>query len=127
MIVDPTANVDRPDPIQAPMEPNVPEEPPVTANEPDPITVCAEPSGKDKQNVDHRTTSISPPQEPTTSTHVDQAVAVSVGQQNLQPEPSSDHLSSTLFEIKLKIEPLASDTLQRLPRLDQVCVSRTAL
>lgn len=133
VFVEPPANTDRPDPIQAPMEPKVPEEPQAIADEldpipvqPDPIPVRAEPSGKVKQNVDNPAISISPPPEPAAAVRVEEAVAISVGQRSRQPV-SLGQWSSTLFEIKQKIEPLASDTLQRLPRLDQVCVQRTAL
>ena len=125
--VEPPANTDRPDPIQAPIELKVSEEPLVTANEPDSIPVCTETSGKDKQNIDKPTISISPPPEHATAVHVGQAVASSVRQQSRQHGLSLGHWSSILVEIKQKIEPLASDTLQKLPRLDQVCVSRTAL
>ena len=126
VFVEPLANTDRPDLIQVPMEQKVPEEPLVTANERDPIPVHTEPGGKDKQNVDNSAISISPPPKSATAVRVEQAVAVSVEQRSRQPGPSLAQWSSTLFEIKQKIEPLASDTLQRLPRLDQVCVSRTA-
>jgi hypothetical protein len=118
--VEPPANTDKPGPIQAPGEPKVPDEPPVTADEPDPIPARAELSGQDEQKVDNPTISITPPPEPATAGPVEQAVAV---EQHSQPGTSLGQWSSTLFEIKQKIEPLASDTLQRLPRLDQVCVS----
>lgn len=127
VFVEPPANTDGPDPIQAPIEPTVSKEPLVTANEPDSIPVHTEPSGKDKQNVDKSIISISPPPEHATAVHVEQAVGVYVRQQSRQHGPSLGHLSLTLVEIKQKIEPFASDTLQRLPMLDQVCVSRTAL
>ena len=61
----------------------------------------------------------------TTAVRVEQAVAVSFEQHSQRPGSSLDHWSSTLLEIKQKIEPLASDTLRRLSRLDQVCISRT--
>ena len=121
VFVEPPANLDRPDPTQTLMEPLV------TANEQDPIPVRAEPSGKDKQNVNNPTNSISHRPEPAAAVRVEQAIAVSAGQRSRQLGPSLGHWSSTLFEIKQKIEPLASDTLQRLPQLDQVCVPRTAL
>ena len=127
VFVETPANTDRSDPIQAPVEPKVPDEPPATTNEQDSIPARAEPSGKDKQNVDSPIISISPPPEPPTAGHVEQAVAVSVEQHSQQPGRSLGDWSPTLFEIKQKIEPLASDTLQRLSRLDQVCVSRPAL
>ena len=125
--VEPPTNTDRSDPIQAPMEPKVPDEPLATADEPDPTPVHAEPSGKDRQNVDNPTISISPPPEPVTAVPVEQAVDVTVEQRSRQTGSSLGQWSSTLFEIKQKIEPLASDTLQRLPRLDQVCDPTTAL
>jgi hypothetical protein len=123
--MEPPANTEKSGPpIDAPVEPKVPDEPPATANEPDPIPARAEPSGKDEQIVDNPMISISPPSEPPAAGPVEQVVAVSVEQ---QPGTSLGQLSSILFEIKQKIEPLASDTLQRLPRLDQVCVSKLTL
>jgi hypothetical protein len=115
---EPSANTD---PIQAPVEFKLP---PAPAEEPDPIPRVVEPpSGQDEQNVNNPTIYVSPP--PVPAVRVEQPVAVSVEQHNQQPEPSFGHWSSTLSEIKQKIEPLASATLQRLPRLDpsQVCVS----
>jgi hypothetical protein len=112
---EPSANTD---PIQAPVEFNMP---PATAEEPVPIPTLVEPpSGQDEQHVNNPTIYVSPPPVPATAGRVEQLVAVSVQQYS---EPSFGLWSSTLSEIKQKIEPLASATLQRLPRLDQVCVS----
>jgi tetratricopeptide (TPR) repeat protein len=122
VFVEPPTNTDKLDSVQAPVKPKVPDEPPATADEPDPIPSCVETSGQDEQNVDNPTISILPPPEPATAGRVKQAVAPSIEQHSQQPGPSFGHWSSTLFEIKQKIEPLASGTLQRLPRLDQVCL-----
>jgi hypothetical protein len=126
VLVELPANTDKPDPIQAPVEPKGPDEPPA-ADEPIPIPVRVEPSGKDEQNDDNQTISISPPPEPAITVHVEPAVVISVEKHSQQPRPSFGHWCSTLFEIKQKIEHLASDTLQRFPRLDEVSVSRSAL
>ena len=113
------------EPIQAPVEFK---EPPATAEQPDPIPTLVEPpSRQDEQNVNNPTIYISPPPVPPIAGRVEQPVAVPVEQYSQLPEPSFGHWSSTLSEIKQKIEPLASATLHRLPRLDQVCVLWLAL
>jgi hypothetical protein len=126
VFVEPLTNTDKPDPIQAPVEPKVPDERPVAADKPDPIPAWVE-TRRHEQNVGKPTISISPPSERATAGRVKLAVSLSIEEPSQQPGPSLGHWSSTLFEIKQKIEPLASDTLQRLPRLDQVCISRLAL
>ncbi|KAI9444708.1 hypothetical protein H4582DRAFT_838205 [Lactarius indigo] len=113
----PQASMDQPEPIQAPEEPKVPDGPPAITDKPDPIPALAGPSGENELNVDHPTISVSPaPPEPA---HVEQAIGVPVEQPTQRPEPSFGHWSSTLLEIKHRIEPLASATLQRLPQSDQ--------
>jgi hypothetical protein len=126
VLVELPANTDEPDPIQAPVEPKGPDEPPA-ADEPIPILARVEPSGKDEQNDDNQTIFISPPPESVITVHVEPAVVISVEKHSQQPGPSFGHWCSTLFEIKQKIEHLASDTLQRFHRLDKVSVPRSAL
>ena len=113
------------EPIQVPVEFK---EPPATAEVPGPIPTVVEPSSTpDEQSVNNTTIYVSPPPVPPTAGRVEQPVAVPVEQSSQLPEPSFGHWSSTLSEIKQKIEPLASATLHRLPRLDQVCVLWLAL
>ena len=132
-------------PIPAPLEPTASDQPPATAESPDPIrdakrdvldeppvitggqgsiAALVGPSGKDAQKVDIPTVSV-PQQDP--AAWVEPATSAPGGQPTQRSEPSFGHWSDILSEIKQKIEPLASSALQRLPPLDQVCVSRPAL
>ncbi len=82
---------DKPDSIQAPLRPDV--RPPALMAKPDHIPTTAE---SDRQG-DNKSTTSNPP-----------------------PLPPFGLWSSVLFEIKQRIEPLALDTLQRLPQSSQV-------
>ncbi|KAH9035064.1 hypothetical protein EDB84DRAFT_1485940 [Lactarius hengduanensis] len=107
-VSEPPASADHPDPIHAP---------PATTDKPDPIPMPAGPSGNNELNVDHPTIFVSPaPPEPA---RVEQTIVVPIEQPTQRPESSFGHWSSTLLEIKHRIEPLASDTLQRLPQSNQ--------
>ncbi|KAH9178616.1 hypothetical protein EDB89DRAFT_960331 [Lactarius sanguifluus] len=116
-VSEPPASADHPDPIQAPAEPKVHDGPPAITDKPDPIPMPAGPSGTNEQNVDHPTIFVSPaPPEPA---RVERTIVVPIEQPTQRPESSFGHWSSTLLEIKHRIEPLASDTLQRLPQSNQ--------
>ncbi|KAH9065653.1 hypothetical protein EDB87DRAFT_870053 [Lactarius vividus] len=116
-VSEPPASTDQPVPIQAPAEPKVPDGPPATADKPDPIPTPPGPSGKNELNVNHPTIFVSPASpEPA---RVEQSISAPVEQPTQRPESSFGHWSSTLLEIKHRIEPLASDTLQRLPHSNQ--------
>ena len=119
-----------------PAKPEVPGEPPVIADErdiiPEPIIpepIIPEPTipepvvpvEQHEQNV-HIPDGFVPPVPPAPVTPIEQVIYISAQQTNPQSEPSFSHWSSTLFEIKEQIEPLASGTLQRLTWLNQVCV-----
>ncbi|KAH9081556.1 hypothetical protein EDB83DRAFT_2309959 [Lactarius deliciosus] len=94
-VSEPPASADLPDPIQAPAETKVLDGPPATTDKPDPI-----PHHQNLHASNER--SSFPSSSPTQ-----------------RPESSFGHWSSTLLEIKHRIEPLASDTLQRLPQSNQ--------
>ncbi|KAH8990166.1 hypothetical protein EDB86DRAFT_1803394 [Lactarius hatsudake] len=116
-VSEPPASADHPDPIQAPAEPKVPDGPPATTDKPDPIPMPAGPSGQNELNVDHPTIFVSPtPPEPA---RVERSIVVPIEQPTQRPESTFGHWSSTFLEIKHRIEPLASDTLQRLPQSNQ--------
>ncbi|KAH8992500.1 hypothetical protein EDB92DRAFT_576512 [Lactarius akahatsu] len=116
-VSEPPASVVHPDPIQAPAEPEVHDGPPATTDKPDPIPMPVGPSGNNELNVDHPTIFVSPaPPEPA---RVERTIVVPVEQPTRRPESSFGHWSSTLLEIKHRIEPLASGTLQRLPQSNQ--------
>lgn len=118
----PAATYNR-DPIQAPVEPKMPEEPPATMGEADLIPPLAKSNEQREQNVDNPTVPVSPLLESATAGRASQVGTVSVEQHGRQLDTSFGQWSSTLLEIKQRIEPLASDTLEKLPQLDQVCVS----
>ena len=124
-----------------PAKPEVPGKPPVIADErdiilepvilepvtpepviPEPVTPePVVPVEQHEQNVHIPDVSV-PPVPPAPVTTIEQVIDISAQQTNPQSEPSFSHWSSTLFEIKEQIEPLASGTLQRLTWLNQVCV-----
>jgi hypothetical protein len=97
-------------------EPTVPDKRPVTAEPEVPPVIAAEedptiptpvgPSGQDEPDVPVSV----PPALPGPVAPVEQS------------EPSFGDWSSILSEIKQRIEPLASGTLQRLSQLNKVCV-----
>jgi hypothetical protein len=110
----------------AALESTASDKPPATADKTDPVPTPAGPGVQNEQNIDNPTVSVSPvPPEPVA--RVEQAISVLVEQPSQQPEPSFDHWSPTLLEIKQRIEPLASGSLQRLPQSNQVCVLMPAL
>ena len=126
------AILDQTDPNSAALDPTASDKLPAAADKPDstptPVgpyvitdSLFAVTRMQNEQNVDNPTVSISPvASEPVA--RVEQAIGVSVEQSSRQPEPSFDHWSSTLLEIKLRLELFASSSLQRLPQSNQVCV-----
>lgn len=124
---EPSAILDQRSAVSAFQERTSFDKPPATTDKPNRVLhVVPEPIMKYEPmppHVDSTTISVLPaPPEP--AERAENAISVYVehpGQQQ-EPELAFGHWSSTLSEIRQRIESLASGTLQRLPRLDQVCV-----
>ncbi|KAH8990163.1 hypothetical protein EDB86DRAFT_2831257 [Lactarius hatsudake] len=99
-------------------EPERDGEPPASVDKPNPNPAPAEPSAEGEPDANNPTGSVSPAS-PEPARRAEQAICISLGKSSQQQEPSFDHWSSALLEIRHRIEPLASGTLQRLPQSNQ--------